>query len=260
MSFSRSGRLALGGYSFLVYAFLYLPIAVLIAFSFNTSRVNVTWQGFTLDWYGKLLNDTRVLTAARNSLVVAVISTAAATLLGTLAAFAIHRLRFKGRRLLEGGLYIPIILPEIIMGISLLSLFTALGIRLGLVTVVLAHITFSISFIFVVVRARLHDLNHALERAAMDLGADEWLTFWWVTFPLVSPGILAGALLAFTLSLDDVIITFFATGPGATTLPLQIYSMVRAGVSPEINALSTLMLLVTLTLVITSEWIRHRDA
>lgn len=260
MSFLRSGRVALGGYSFLVYAFLYLPIAVLVAFSFNSSRANVTWQGFTLDWYGKLLQNARVLTAARNSFVVAVISTAAATLMGALAAFAIHRLRFKGRRLLEGGLYIPIILPEIIMGISLLSLFTALGIRLGLVTVVLAHITFSISFVFVVVQARLHDLNHALERAAMDLGADEWLTFWWVTFPLVSPGILAGALLAFTLSLDDVIITFFATGPGSTTLPLQIYSMVRAGVSPEINALSTLMLLVTLTLVITAEWIRHRGA
>jgi len=260
VNLSRTGRSLLSAYAILAYAFLYLPIVILIVFSFNTSRLNVTWQGFTFDWYARLLENTKVMDAVRNSLLVAAVSTPASTLLGALAAFAVHRLRFPGRRLLEGGMYIPIVLPEIIMGISLLGLFTAAGVKLGLGTIVIAHITFSAPFVFVVVRARLHDLSQTLERAAMDLGADEWLTFWWVTFPLVSPGILAGALLAFTLSLDDMIITFFTAGPGATTLPLQIYGMVRYGVTPEINALSTGFLAVTLVMIVTAEWLRRRSS
>ncbi len=259
MNMSSSGRRWLTAYSMLAYAFLYLPIIVLVVFSFNTSRLNVNWEGFTFAWYGKLLQNDKIMTAVKNSFTVAAISTPASTILGTMAAFAVHRLRFKGRRAIEGGMYVPIVLPEIIMGISLLSLFTALGFKLGLGTVIIAHITFSMPFVFVTVRARLHDLTDTLERAAMDLGADEWLTFWWVTFPLVAPGILAGALLAFTLSLDDVIITFFAAGPGSTTLPLQIFSMVRFGVSPEINALSTIFLVVTLAMVVTAEWLRRRS-
>jgi len=258
MNLTRTGRGILKGYTFLAYAFLYLPIVILVIYSFNTSRLNVQWQGFTFSWYAKLLQNDKIMTAVKNSLIVAAASTPVATLLGTMAAFAVSRLRFPGRRLLEGGLYIPIVLPEIIMGISLLSLFTALSIKLGLLTVIIAHITFSVPFVFVTVKARLHDFSNTLERAAMDLGADEWQTFWKVTFPLVSPGILAGALLAFTLSLDDVIITFFAAGPGSTTLPLQIFSMVRFGVSPEINALSTIFLVVTLTMVITAERLRRR--
>lgn len=258
MNRARAGAGLLRGYAWLAYLFLYLPIMVLVAFSFNTSRIGASWQGFTLTWYGRLFRNDQILKAAKNSLIVALISAAVATFLGTLIAFAIHRYRFKGRRLLEGGLYIPIILPEIVMGISLLSLFTQARLTLGLTTVILAHITFSTSFVFVVVRARLQGFQHHLERAAMDLGADEWLTFWWVTFPLIAPGILAGALLAFTLSLDDLIITFFAAGPGSTTLPLQIFSMVRFGVSPEINALSTLFMLVTLSLVLCSEWLQRR--
>jgi spermidine/putrescine transport system permease protein len=257
---SRIGQNALRAYAWFGYSFLFLPILILVIFSFNTSRLGVTWQGFTLSWYAKLFHNVQILTAAKNSLKVAVVSTIVSTFLGTLVAFAIHRLRFTGRRLLEGGLYIPIILPEIIMGISMLSLFTLTKIKLGLGTVMLAHITFSVSFVFVVVRARLHDFQQELERAAMDLGADEWLTFWWVTLPLVSPGIVAGALLAFTLSLDDLIITFFTSGPGSTTLPLQIFSMVRFGVSPEINALSTLFMCVTLTTVISAEWFRRRSS
>lgn len=259
MNPSRGSRALLKGYAIAVYLFLYLPIAVLILFSFNESRLNATWQGFTLDWYAKLLSNTKVLGALRNSLVVAAVSTPLATLLGTLAAFAVHRLRFPGRKAIEGALYIPIVLPEIIMGISMLSLFSLIGLRLGIGTVILTHVTFSAPFVFVVVRARLHDLNKGLERAAMDLGADEWLTFWWVTFPLVSPGILAGALLAFTLSLDDMIITFFAAGPGATTLPLQIYSMVRLGISPEINALSTVLMVATVALILGAERLRRRS-
>lgn len=257
MNLTRAGRHVLKGYSFLAYAFLYLPIIVLIAFSFNTSRLGVQWQGFTLSWYAKLLQNDKILNAVRNSLTVALVSTPFATLLGTTAAFAVHRLRFRGRRLLEGGMFIPVVLPEIIMGISLLSLFTAMSVRLGLLTVIIAHITFSTPFVFVTVRARLADFSNTLERAAMDLGADEWQTFWKVTFPLISPGVLAGALLAFTLSLDDVIITFFAAGPGSTTLPLQIFSMVRFGVSPEINALSTIFLVLTLTMVIAAERLRR---
>lgn len=258
MNLSRAGKGLLKGYAVLAYAFLYLPIAVLIVFSFNTSKMNVQWEGFTFSWYGRLLQDAAIMAAAKNSLLVAAVATPAATILGTLAAFSVHRLRFPGRKLLEGGLYIPIVLPEIIMGISLLGLFAAFRMQLGLWTVIISHITFSTPFVFVVVRARLHDLSHTLERAAMDLGADEWLTFWWVTFPLVSPGILAGALLAFTLSLDDMIITLFTSGPGSTTLPLQIYGMVRHGVSPEINALSTGFLVVTLLMITTAEWLRRR--
>lgn len=252
------GRKFLSGYAWFAYAFLYLPIFVLIVFSFNTSKANVTWQGFTFDWYVELLHDRTILTAFKNSLVVAAIATPAATFLGTLAAFAVHRLRFRGRRLLEGGLYLPIVLPEIIMGISLLSLFAALGVHLGLLTVIIAHITFSAPFVFVVVRARLHDLSQTLERAAMDLGADEWLTFWWVTFPLVFPGILAGALLAFTLSLDDMIITYFVSA-GLEMLPIQIHGMVRRGAGPEINALSTIFMMVTLAMIVSAERLRRRS-
>lgn len=259
MNLSKAGRFLLNGYAVLAYAFLYLPIIILIVFSFNTSKANITWQGFTLDWYGKLLRDQSLLAAVKNSLVVAAVTTPAATLLGTLAAFAVHRLRFPGRRLLEGGFYIPIVLPEIIMGISLLSFFATAGVKLGIATVIIAHITFSAPFVFVVVRARLHDLSQTLERAAMDLGADEWLTFWWVTFPLVFPGVLAGALLAFTLSLDDMIITLFTSGPGVQTLPTRIYDMVRRGAGPEINALSTIFMMVTFVMIVAAERLRRRS-
>lgn len=252
------GDLALGLVSGLTYLFLFAPIFVLVLFSFNKSRLGAQFTGFTTDWYAKLLRNTPILDAAWNSIQIALISTLFATFLGTLVAFAIHRLRFPGRKLVEGGLYIPIILPEIVMGISLLSLFSMLQLQPGKLTIILSHITFSLSFVYVTVRARLYDFRSDLERAAMDLGADEWLTFWWVTFPLVLPGIVAGALLAFTLSLDDLIITFFTSGPGAQTLPLRIYNMVRQGVSPEINALSTGFMAITLALVVLSEWLQRR--
>lgn len=254
----RSGDLALGLVAGLTYLFLFAPIIVLVAFSFNQSKLGAQWTGFTTDWYVKLSKNTPILDAAWNSLQIALISTLVSTFLGTLIAFAIHRLRFPGRKVIEGGLYIPIILPEIVMGISLLSLFSILKLQPGKFTIILSHITFSLSFVYVTVRARLHDFRSDLERASMDLGADEWLTFWWVTFPLVLPGIVAGALLAFTLSLDDLIITFFTSGPGAQTLPLRIYNMVRQGVSPEINALSTGFMAVTLGFVVLSEWLQRR--
>lgn len=242
----RLARRLLTAHAIVVFLFLYLPIAVLIAYSFNTSRLNVVWEGFTTGWYLEMARDAQILRAARNSLIAAGLTTLIATPLGTLTAFALARHRFRGKQLLEGLIYIPIILPEIVMGISLLALFSLVGIRLGLATVVVSHVTFCASFVTVVVRARLHGMDPMLERAAMDLGANPWRTFWKVTLPLVSPGILAGALIAFTLSLDDVIIAFFTSGPGSTTLPLYVLSMVRLGVSPKVNALSASMLAVTL--------------
>jgi len=245
----RWGKRLLGLHAWLVFAFLYLPIVVLVAFSFNASRLNVVWEGFTLQWYGEMVRDAAIVRAARNSLIVATVSTIVSTLLGTLTAFALARHRFRWKRWLEGLLYIPIILPEIVMGISLLAFFALVGMRLSLTTMIIAHITFCAAFVSVVVRARLHGLDRTLERAAMDLGANEWRTFWKVTFPLVSPGIIAGALIAFTLSLDDVIISFFTAGPGSTTLPLYVLSMVRLGVNPKVNALSATMLVVTFLLM-----------
>lgn len=254
----RGGWLA--AHSLLTLAFLWVPIAILIAFSFNTSRVNVVWQGFTLDWYGELFRDVEVLRATRNTLVVAAASTLLSTFLGTMAAFALTRHRFPGRRIMEALLYVPVVLPEIVLGISLLATFRLLSMNLGLLTVILSHVTFCTPFVALVVRARLHGLDPSLERAAMDLGADEWTTFRRVTLPLVLPGIVAGALLALTVSIDDFIITFFTAGPGSTTLPLHVFSMVKFGVSPKINALSTLMLIITLGLAWGSDRIRSRSA
>ncbi|MFO7246600.1 MAG: ABC transporter permease [Thermaerobacter sp.] len=254
----RGGWLA--AHSLLTLAFLWVPIAILIAFSFNTSRVNVVWQGFTLDWYGELFRDVEVLRATRNTLVVAAASTLLSTILGTMAAFALTRHRFPGRRIMEALLYVPVVLPEIVLGISLLATFRLLSMNLGLLTVILSHVTFCTPFVALVVRARLHGLDPSLERAAMDLGADEWTTFRRVTLPLVLPGIVAGALLALTVSIDDFIITFFTAGPGSTTLPLHVFSMVKFGVSPKINALSTLMLIITLGLAWGSDRIRSRSA
>lgn len=254
------GRRLLGAHAALVYLFLYVPILILIIFSFNSQRLNVSWEGFTLRWYADLFSDRQIGRAVGNSLVVAAVSTVVATAIGTLTAFAFSRHQFRGRRLLEGLLYVPIILPEIIMGISLLVVFVTLGMELGRITIIIAHITFSISFVFVVVRARLHDFDRNLERAAMDLGCNEYQTFMKVTLPLVWPGILAGALLALTLSIDDVIISFFTSGPGSTTLPIYIYGMVRVAVRPTINALATILMVVTLTAVVIAQRLQNRRA
>lgn len=245
-------------YTGLVYFFLYAPILVLVAFSFNESKLNATWTGFTLDWYARLIHDRPILEAMRNTVLVALVSTAASTVIGTAAALAMHRFTFRGKRLLEAVLYIPIVIPEIVMGVSLLALYVLLRFRLGLPTIIIAHIAFSISFVTVTVRARLHGFNRALEEAAMDLGADEWTTFRRVTFPLILPGVLSGALLALTLSLDDFIITFFTAGPGSTTLPLRIYSMLKLAVTPEVNALSTVMLAATLLFVTLSQRLQKK--
>lgn len=243
-------------YAVLVYIFLYLPIAVLVIFSFNNSKLNSVWTGFTLKWYISLFHNAAILEAMRNTLLIGFVSTAVSVIIGTLTAVGLYKSNFKGKGLLEGFLYVPVVIPEIVLGIALLAFFSEIHIPMGLTTLIIAHITFSISYVVVVVKARLEGLDPALEEAAEDLGATPRETFFKVTLPVIAPGIVAGALLAFTLSLDDVIISFFAAGPSSTTLPLKVFSMVKFGVTPEINALSTIMLIFTVVVVLGSEKIK----
>jgi spermidine/putrescine transport system permease protein len=231
----------------LIFAFLYLPLAVVVLFSFNDSRLNAEWVGFTLDWYGVLFNNREMLGAALNSLVIALVSSAGATLLGTLAGLALHRYKL---RLLPALVLAPIAIPEVLMGVSLLIFFILLNITLGTVSIILAHISFCIGFVAIVVQSRLSGMDGSLEEAARDLGATPFQAFRLVTLPLILPGILAGALLAFTLSIDDFVITFFTAGVGSSTLPLQIYSMIKIAVTPEVNAVSTLLMCLTLLLIL----------
>jgi spermidine/putrescine transport system permease protein len=245
---SRRVRL-LGLWSLLVYLFLYAPLAVLAAFSFNEERLTAQWRGFTFGWYARLLENDQILQALRNSLLVAVAATAAAIAIATAAALAFFRHRFRRQAALDSLITLPIVIPEIVMASSLLLLFAGLGLRLGFTTVVLAHVAFAVSYAVVVVRARIAGFDRSLEEAAMDLGAGPWRTFFQVTLPGIAPGVLAAALLVFALSIDDYVITSFVAGVGSTTLPLQIYSMVRSGISPEINAVSTLLLVATALLL-----------
>lgn len=246
-------------YTLLIYLILYIPIFVLIAYSFNASKLNVVWTGFTFKWYAALFRNTTVIDAFKTSLTVAVISTVLAAMIGTLAAVGMYRYHFGGKSVLDALLYIPVVIPEIVMGIALLALFALIGMPLGLTTLIFAHVAFSIPFVVIVVKARLDGFNRSMEEAAMDLGANQWRTFTKVTLPIIMPGIISGTLLAFTLSLDDVVISFFVAGPQSTTLPLKIFSMVKFGVSPEINALSTMMLLLTLSMVVIAESMRMKE-
>ena len=243
----------LGAYVAAVLLFLHLPLLVLMAFSFNASRFSVEWTGFTLGWFRGLLDRPDILSGLRNSLVVGLTSTLAATILGTMLALALSRHRFRGRRAMESLLYVPLVTPEIVVGISLLVLFAAVGMRLGIATIVIAHVAFSISFVTVVVRARLAGMDVHLEEAAMTLGAGPWRSFRRVTLPLIMPGVVAGALLAFTLSFDDYVITSFVAGSGSSTLPVVIYGMVRRNIDPTVNAVSTVVLLVTTLLIYLSD-------
>jgi spermidine/putrescine transport system permease protein len=236
---------------------LHLPVVVLMAFSFNASRFSMEWSGFTLDWYARLMERGDILEALRASLVVALASTALASAFGTLIALALARHAFPGRRAYQGLLYLPIVTPEIVVGISLLVLFAAAGVRLGLGTITIAHVAFNISFVAVVVLARLQGMGRDLEEAAMDLGARPWTTFFRITLPQILPGVVAGALLAFTMSFDDFVITFFVAGVGSTTLPLLVYSMVRRGVEPTINAISTIILVVTTLAILVAYRLRE---
>ncbi|MGB4440361.1 MAG: extracellular solute-binding protein, partial [Sedimentibacter sp.] len=246
-------------YSFIIYFVIYIPIVILIVFSFNDSKINAMWEGFTFKWYMQLLNDSDIVSAMTNSLLVAFVSALIATAIGTLAAVGMYKYKFRGKTILDGLLYVPIIIPEIVMGIALLMFFSQLKIPTGALTLILAHITFSVSYVVIVVRSKLEGFDPSLEEAAMDLGARPFQTFYKITLPMIAPGILAGSLLAFTLSMDDVIVSFFVSGPGFTTLPLKIFSMVKFGVSPEINALSTIMLIITLSIALLSEKLRFKS-
>jgi spermidine/putrescine transport system permease protein len=232
-----------------VYLFLYVPLAVVVVFSFNDSKLNAEWVGFTLDWYRKLVNNEEMLTAARNSLFIAVVASLLATILGTMAGIAIHRYRSK---LLSFMTLTPVAMPEILLGVSLLIFFISVfgDESLSLGTVILAHTTFCIGFVAIIVRARLAGMDESIFEAARDLGATPWQTFRLVTLPLIMPGVIAGALMAFTLSIDDFVITFFTAGAGVPTLPLTIYTMIKIAVTPEVNALSTLLMLLTLTMIV----------
>ncbi|MBV8202347.1 MAG: ABC transporter permease [Acidobacteria bacterium] len=282
----RWPRRLLAAHTAAVYLFLYAPIAVLVAFSFNSARQAAAWEGFTLSWYGEMLRDERLLHAVRNSLLVAALATVLATVIGTMAALAFGppaggsprpggrtaarwmrrqaapaspRCTWAGRRPTEILLLLPVILPEVVLGAALLTLFGAWRLRLSLATVLVAHVVFSISYVALVVRARLAGLDPTLGEAARDLGAGGWEVFRRVTLPLALPGIAAGALLVFTLSIDDYVITSFVAGAGATTLPLHIYSLLKAGVTPEINAVSTALLLVTMALIGLAHRLLARD-
>lgn len=230
----------------LVYAFLYLPLLIVVIYSFNDSRLNAEWVGFTLHWYHVLFNDEQMLAAARNSLIIALITSAVATFLGTMAGLAMYKYKL---RLLPVLVLTPIAIPEILMGLSLLVFFVTLNFTMGFVSITLAHIAFCIGFVAIVVRARLQGMDEALVEAARDLGATPFNAFRLITLPLIMPGIVAGALMAFTLSIDDFVITYFTAGAGASTLPLQIYSMLKIAVTPEVNAISSLLMLLTLALI-----------
>jgi spermidine/putrescine transport system permease protein len=234
------------------YLFLYLPILILVVFSFNASQYAAAWRGFTWRWYADLFADEAIGAALRITLIVAGTSTLISTIFGTMVALAMERYNFPGKLAFDSLLYLPIIIPDVAMAVMLLLFFVLSRMQLGLITIIISHVAFNISFVAVVVRARLAYFDISLEEAAQDLYANEWQTFRRVTLPLIMPGILGGALLAFTLSIDDFVITFFTSGPGSTTLPLRIYSMVKLGVTPEINALSSLMLVVSVALVLLS--------
>lgn len=247
----------LGAWTVLVFVFLYLPILVLVVYSFNASRLNVVWEGFTLDWYGRLWNDTRIVRALKNSLIVAGCTTVLSVVLGTVGAWLLHRYRYRFGRTLQTLIAVPMIMPEIVMGISLLVLFTTAGLKLGFLTVIVAHTTFCFPFVLIAVQARLQGMDPALEEAAMDLGATPLRAFLLVIVPYLRPAILSGALMAFTLSLDELIVTFFTASAQVATLPLLVFGMAKVGLNPMLNALSALFIVATVAFVLFSEHLRR---
>ena len=246
--------------------FLYAPIVTLIAFSFNDSRRNIVWKGFTLKYYEKALNNDGLIEAFANSLTIALISTIVSVILGALVAVVLWRFRFPFKAPYEGAMALPIVIPEICMGVAMLVFFARIGwpsdmiwpFNLG--SIIIAHISFSFPFVAMVVRARLVNFNRELEEAAKDLGASEWQTFRDILIPFMRPGLVAGGLLAFTLSLDDFVITFFTSGPDTVTFPIKVYSMVRFSVTPEVNAASTVLIAITIALTATAMWLQNRTA
>lgn len=247
----RIGDKILKGYSFVLYSFLYAPILIMVVFSFNDSRLLAVWRGFSLRWYDSLIADPTVWAAFYNSIWVALLTTIVSMVLGTMTAFVMIRHSFRAKSVLDSSIYIPVVIPEITEALALLLFYVFAGIPLGGITVAIGHIAFAISYATIVIRARLAGFDRSVEEAAKSLGANELRTFLYVTLPLILPGVIAGGLLAFTVSYDDFIKTAFTAGPGFQTLPLRIYAMAsRGGVSPQLNALATITLVVSLGLAV----------
>lgn len=246
-----------GGWTFLVFLFLYTPIILLVVFSFNDSKLNIRWSGFTTKWYGELLQNQILLTAFQNSLIVAVATTVLSVFLGTVGGWLLHRYRFPGQSTLDLLIFVPMVMPEVLMGVSLLILFVNLQLNLGFLTLIIAHTTFCFPFVLVGVQARLQGIDPFLEEAAMDLGATPMQAFTRVIVPYLMPAIISGALMAFTLSFDEYIVTLFTTGAESQTLPLKIYGMAKIGLNPQLNALSAIFVVVTIAVVVLSELLRR---
>lgn len=249
----------LGAWTALVMVFFYLPIAILIGFSFNTSKLNILWEGFTLEWYAAIWRDRVLVGTLQNSLIVAAVSTVLAVVLGTGGAWLLYRYRFPAVRLWQTLIFIPMIIPEVIMGVSLLILFVVISLELGYATIIISHVTFCFPFVMVAVQARLAGLDPALEEAAMDLGATPAGAFRKVLVPFLMPAIVSGALMSFTLSLDELIVTYFTASAGTRTLPLEIFGRVKKGLDPTLNAISTVFILSTVVLVIATEILKRRS-
>lgn len=243
----------------LVFLFLYFPILVVVIFSFNRGDQITIWEGFSMRWYSSLLNNRDVWYACKYSLMIAGAATIISTIIGTAAALAIEKHRFRIKTPISNTLYLPIIIPDIVLAIALLTFFSQLNIQLTLVTVIIAHIVFNIAYVTIIVRARLQGYDHAIEEAALDLGANHWQTFYRITLPIISPGVLGGALLAFTLSIDDFVVTFFTAGVGYTTLSVYIYNSLKFGITPEINAISTMLLFNSIIFIILYLWFRSKN-
>lgn len=246
--------LALGG----CFIFLYFPLVTLVGFSFNSYRRAFVWKGFSLKWYEKAMTDASLHEAFMNSMQVAASSTVISTALGAMLGLALYRYRFPFKGTYEGLAHLPIVIPEICMAVAMVTFFWAVGIELSLTTVIVSHIAFTIPFVAVVIRSRMAGFDTSLEEASRDLGANEWQTFWYVTFPYMIPGLVASALMAVVLSLDDFVITFFTAGVGDNTLPVKIYSMLRFSVTPEVNAASTVLIVITLTLTLVAMIMQSR--
>jgi spermidine/putrescine transport system permease protein len=251
-------RAFFGGWTIAVFAFLYVPILLLVIYSFNDSRLNLHWVGFTTKWYGLLFQNDVLLRAFKNSLIVAGATTVLSVFIGTSAAWLLYRYRFPAQQLIGLLIFIPMVMPEVLMGVSLLVLFVTLGIPLGYGTLIIAHTTFCFPFVLVGVQARLQGLDPSLEEAAQDLGAPPLKAFWLVIVPYLMPAIVAGALMSFTLSFDEYIVTIFTSGAESQTLPLKVYGMVRVGLNPQLNALSALFIGITALLVIGSQFFTRK--
>ncbi|WP_375741004.1 ABC transporter permease [Pseudomonas boanensis] len=244
--------------AWLFFAFLYVPIIVLVVLSFNGGQSATIWEGFSLKWYSVVANDPEIVRAAKNSLIVATFATLIATTLATLAALGMRGNAFRGQTLMSGVLGLPLLVPEIVTAVATLMFFAFIGLKLSLFTILIAHVVFCIPFAYLPIRARLEGMDPRLAEAAADLYASPWKAFWKVTFPLLMPGILSGAMLAFIISMDDFVITYFVAGAGATTLPVYIFSSIRMGISPKINAISSIILVISIAFVALSYYVGQR--